>query len=127
MPQLPTNEIPLLMMDAFTIANQMREKLAKLDIHKAAGPDGIPPTLLKPIADFLVELLARLPSAVFERAELPQECRLAAITPTYMEGGRKDPEGYRLVGLTHVLLQSAESILRNKAAGHATKNWVLNA
>ncbi|KAF7256752.1 hypothetical protein EG68_05806 [Paragonimus skrjabini miyazakii] len=59
-PQLPTNADLPVMVDVIITAKAVGKELARLDIHKAAGTDGVLLALLRPLTD----VLAGSPSAL---------------------------------------------------------------
>ncbi|PKU40435.1 rna-directed dna polymerase from mobile element jockey-like [Limosa lapponica baueri] len=60
----------------------VRDHLAKLDIHKSMGPEGMHPS--------------------WRTGEVPEDWRKANITPVYKKGKKEDPGNYRTISLTSV-------------------------
>ena len=66
------------------------------------GPDEIHSRVLRELA----ELTAEPPSTIYQRSlltgEVPEDWRLASVTPIYKKGCREDPGNYRPGSLTSV-------------------------
>jgi len=60
--------------------------LCHLDTYKSVGPDGIHPRELRELA----EELAKLPSVIYQQSgltgEVPDDWRIASVTPIYKKG-----------------------------------------
>ena len=69
--------------------------LAKLEPDKAAGPDEIPPRLLKEAAPNLAKPLSDLYTASMHTGKIPQDWRDGIITPIHKKGPRTIPGNYR--------------------------------
>ncbi|PKU32129.1 rna-directed dna polymerase from mobile element hypothetical protein [Limosa lapponica baueri] len=80
----------------------VRDHLAKLDIHKSVGPDGMHPQVLRELADVIAGAL----SIIFERSwrtgDVPEDWRRANITPVFKKSKMEHPGNYRPVSLTSV-------------------------
>ena len=64
----------------------VRELLLHLDCHRSMGPDGLHPRVLRELAGAIAEPL----SAIYQRSwmtrEVPEDWRLADVTPIYRNG-----------------------------------------
>ncbi|KAF4796682.1 hypothetical protein TURU_082069 [Turdus rufiventris] len=80
----------------------VRELLSLLDVHKSMGPDGIHPRVMKELADELVKLLSIIYQQSWDTGEVPDDWKLANVTPIHKKGGKEDPGNYRPVSLTSV-------------------------
>ncbi|KFM06605.1 hypothetical protein AS27_02750, partial [Aptenodytes forsteri] len=80
----------------------VNDLLCHLDTHKSMGPDGIHPRVLRE----LVEELAKPLSIIYQQSwltrEVPDDWRLANVTPIHKKGRKEDPGNYRPVSLTLV-------------------------
>ena len=80
----------------------VRDLLLQLDCHESMAPDEIHPRVLRELA----ELTAEPPSTIYQRSlltgEVPEDWRLASVTPIYKKGCREDPGNYRPGSLTSV-------------------------
>ena len=62
--------------------------LLGLKIHKAAGPDGITPRVLKQLAKTLAPILCHIFRLSYETGEIPEDWREANVVPIYKKGNR---------------------------------------
>ena len=101
----------------------VRDLLLQLDCHKSMGPDEIHPRVLRE----LVEVIAEPLSIIYQRSllmgEVPEDWRLANVTPIYKKGCREDPGNYRPVSLTSVLGKVIEQIVLREITRHVRDNW----
>ena len=78
----------------------VREHLGSTKVHKSMGPDGVHPRVLRELAEIIAEPL----SIIFERSwitgEVPEDWRIANVTPVFKKGKKEDPGNHRLVSLT---------------------------
>ena len=80
----------------------VRELLLHLDCHKSMGPDGLHPRVLRELAGVIAELLSAVYQHSWLSGEVPEDWRLADVTPIYKKGRMEDPGNYRPVSLTSV-------------------------
>ncbi|RMC17127.1 hypothetical protein DUI87_05704 [Hirundo rustica rustica] len=80
----------------------VRELLRCLDTHKSKGPDGIHPRVMRELADELAKPLSIIYQQSWLTGEVPDDWKLASVTPIHKKGGRGDPSNYRSVSLTPV-------------------------
>ena len=88
-----------------------RDLLFQLDCHKSMGLDEIHPRVPRE----LVEVMAELLSIIYQRSllmdEVPEDWRLANVTPIYKKGCKEDPGNYRPVSLISVPGKVMEQIV----------------
>ncbi|RMB93593.1 hypothetical protein DUI87_30292 [Hirundo rustica rustica] len=80
----------------------VRELLKCLDIHKSMGPDGIHPRVMRELADELAKPLSIIHHQSWLTGEVPDDWKLANVTPIHKKGAKEDPGNYRPVSLTSV-------------------------
>ncbi|GAB0209271.1 mitochondrial enolase superfamily member 1 [Grus japonensis] len=66
------------------------------------GPDGIHPRVLRELAEELAKPLSIIYQQSWLTGEVPDDWRLANVTPIYKKGRKEDPGNYRPVSLTSV-------------------------
>ncbi|RMC00768.1 hypothetical protein DUI87_22452 [Hirundo rustica rustica] len=80
----------------------VRELLKCLDIHKSIGPDGIHPRVMRELEDGLAKPLSIIYHQSWLTGEVPDDWKLASVTPVHKKGAKEDPGNYRPVSLTSV-------------------------
>ena len=101
-------------------------KLLKgLKPHKAMGPDGLPPRILKDLAEELAPILTVLFQQIYDTGEAPQDWKDANVVPIYKKDNRHSTENYRPVSLTSVLSKVYEHIIVSATMTHLTGNNIL--
>ncbi|KAK4816123.1 hypothetical protein QYF61_011359 [Mycteria americana] len=76
--------------------------LRHLDTHKSMGPDRIHPRVLRELAEELAKPLSIIYQQSWLTGEVPDDWRLASVTPIYKKGQQEDLGNYRPVSLTSV-------------------------
>ena len=104
----------------------VEEKLVKLNIHRASGPDGIHPHVLQKTAKAMSIPLAHIFQQSLDTGEVPEEWRIANVTPIHKKGDRTEPSNYRPVSLTSQVCKVLESIVKDKIVGHLAENNLLS-
>ena len=77
----------------------VKKLLQDLDPSKSHGPDKIPSKLLKLMASEIAPSLSLVFSASLHQGVVPQDWKLALVTPLFKKGSRKEPSNYRPVPL----------------------------
>ena len=94
------------------------EKLKKLKVGKAPGPDGIYPVVLNKTQDIIVKPLTIIFQKSLTESRTPRDWKMANVAPIFKKGKRQDPGNYRPVSLTSVVGKMLESILRDHILRH---------
>ena len=97
-------------------------KLNKLNPNKAQGPDAIPARMLKELSDELAEPLSILFNKSVETMTIPDDWKVATVTPIFKKGTRTDPGNYRPVSLTCITCKILESYIRDAIVQYMTEN-----
>ncbi|KFV84302.1 RNA-directed DNA polymerase from mobile element jockey, partial [Struthio camelus australis] len=105
--------------------DQVRDLLSKLAIHKSMGPDGMPPRVLRELAD----VIARPLSIIFERSwrsgEVPEDWKKASVTPVFKKGKKEEPGNSRPVSLTSMPGKVMEQLLLEVITKHLEDKQVI--
>lgn len=96
----------------------VKEKLLKLNVNKAHGPDGIPPRVLKELATELAEPLSLLFNKSIQNGIIPNDWKEATVTAIFKKGSRSEPGNYRPVSLTCILCKILEQFIRDAIVDH---------
>ncbi|PKU40297.1 rna-directed dna polymerase from mobile element jockey-like [Limosa lapponica baueri] len=104
----------------------VRDHLAKLDIHKSTGPDGMHPQVLRELADVIAGPLLIIFEWSWRTGEVPEDCRKANMTPVYKKG-KEDPGNYRPVSLTSVPRKVMERLVLDVISKHLKEQEVIGS
>ena len=99
--------------------------LLKLKDHKACGPDLLPTIILKAAAEPISIFLHIIFETSLRDGKLPNDWKLANISPVFKKGDRSRPSNYRPVSLTCVCSKIMEHIIVSNIMTHFTKNNIL--
>ena len=112
---------------ALIITREMvREKLAKLNVNKSCGPDGIHPHVLQRSASAMCKPLQIIFQMSLDKGECPADWKIANVTPIHKKGDRTDPSNYRPVSLTSQVCKVLESLVRTRVIEHLDRNNLIN-
>ena len=103
------------------------EAIHELSTRSAAGPDGIPSSLLVNCATELAPLLLIVFTHSLSSGVVPPSFKLAAITPVFKSGDRTTPNNYRPISLTSVFNKVLERIIRKQVSSFIDKKGCLNS
>ncbi|KAJ7422290.1 hypothetical protein WISP_38596 [Willisornis vidua] len=70
--------------------------LSHFDPHKSSGPDGIHPRMMRTLVEMLTKPLSIIYQQSWLTREVPDDWRLASVTPIYKKGKKEDSLNYRL-------------------------------
>jgi len=98
--------------------------LKALDVHKAYGPDNIPPRVLKEAAYIIAPLVTELFRRYLQSGEVPLDWRLANITLIMKKGDRSIPSNYQPISLTSVTSKLLEHIIVSNMMNHLETNSI---
>ncbi len=101
----------------------VRELLLQLDCHKSMGPDEIHPRVLRELAEVIAEPLSIIYQRSLLTGEVPEDWRIANVTPIYKKGCKEDPGNYRPVSLTSVTGKVMEQIVLREIMRHVRDGW----
>ena len=90
------------------------DAIRELSPNSAAGPDGIPSSLLINCASEIAPLLRTLFTASFLKGYIPPSFKRAAIVPIFKSGDKCLPGNYRPISLTSVICKVYERIIRKQ-------------
>ena len=79
---------------------EVKEQLGNLRVHKAPGPDNMQPRVLMEVAEQVSEMLTDIFNRSLESGQVPEDWRVANVTPLFKKGSREELGNYRPVSLT---------------------------
>ena len=94
----------------------------KLKVNKSPGPDTISPRILKEGKNELVKPLSLIFNKSLQSGSVPDEWKLANVTPIFKKGSKSLPSNYRPISLTSVVCKVLETLIRNKIVSHLEEN-----
>ena len=103
----------------------MLQCIDKLKVSKSPGPDSISPRVLKEAKAELVKPVTSIFNKSLQSGTIPDEWKLANVTPIYKKGNKSLPCNYRLISLTSVVCKMLETLIRNKLVHHLEDNKLL--
>ena len=107
--------------------SKVNEKLIKLKPNSAPGPDKHWPRVLHDLADVLCTPLAIVYQKCLDECSVPDDWKLANITPVFKKGSKGTPGNYRPISLTSVLCKVMESVIKDAIIAHIVDNALLNS
>ena len=112
--------------DIHITENGVRKLLLSLDPHKAPGPDGLTPKLLKTVAEEITPSVTLLYKASYLSGQLPSDWKLAYVSPIFKKGERYKASNYRPISLTCILCKLMEHIITSHLMTHLESNQILS-
>jgi hypothetical protein len=103
----------------------IKKELHNLNAHKAGGPDGINPPVLKQLAEEIAPILKIIFESSLKNGAVPADWREANVTPIFKKGEHYDPANYRPVSLTSVCCKILEHIIVRSLMDHLDRNDIL--
>jgi len=92
-------------------ALEVDQKCSQLDVAKGAGPDGIPPQVIKYCSPVLAPILSIFFNCFFTAGVFPSHLKSGIIVPIFKSGDRGDVSNYRPVVLLSVFGKILESLV----------------
>ena len=97
----------------------------KLKVNKSPGPDTISPRVLKEAKNELAKPLSHIFNKSLQLGEMPDEWKLANVTPIFKKGSKSLPSNYRPISLTSVVCKMLETLIREKLVNHLEDNELI--
>jgi hypothetical protein len=99
--------------------------LEKLNPHKAPGPDGVSPFILRAAAEEIAPILTDIYQKSLDTGVVPIDWKEAVIVPAYKKGDRSNPENYRPISLTSISSKVLEHVVHSSVMRHCDKHQIL--
>jgi hypothetical protein len=106
--------------------NGILKLLLKLKENKASGPDNISPKILRLAANPIAACLKAIFTASLASGTVPEDWRLANITPVFKKGERFKAANYRPVSLTCICSKLLEHIIVSNLMDHFDNHEILD-
>ena len=111
--------------DVTITTDGVKKLLQNLNPHKASGPDGISPRVLRELAEEVAPILTTIYQSSISTGEIPSDWKDALVTPIFKKGEHYDPANYRPVSLTSVPCKILEHIVVSTLMDHLEQNGIL--
>ena len=105
---------------------EVKKLLTGLDNNKAPGPDSIRPLILSLAAEELALPITLLFRKSLQEGVLPQEWKMAYISPIFKKGSKSAVNNYRPVSLTCILCKLLEKLVRKHIMQHLVDNDLIS-
>ena len=117
LPTTDPNECPE---SLFCTEDEVYEMLSTLDTTKSSGHSEISARMLKETALSMTPAVTQLFNISISLGELPDEWKIARVSPIPKSSNRSDPSNYRPISLLSVLSKLLERHIRNTLLDHLT-------
>ena len=124
-PQIPTMPVGSFIETIVFDKNKVLEKINKLKPSTAQGPDYITARVLKENSEVLSYPLSLIFEKSMNTGIVPQDWKLANVTPIFKKGSKSLPENYRPVSLTSICCKLMETVIRDQINDHLTINYLI--
>jgi Reverse transcriptase (RNA-dependent DNA polymerase)/Endonuclease-reverse transcriptase len=111
--------------DVHITVKAVKQKIKGLREDAATGPDGIGPLLLKKLCNELAWPLTKIMRTSLRDGSVPEDWKVANVTPIFKKGRKSDPENYRPVSLTSVSCRIMEGVLKDHIVSHLEKHGLV--
>ena len=105
---------------------EVKSILDNLDTNKSAGPDEIPPLVIKRCSPELAPIIAKLFRSIIQTSSFPDTWKQANIHPVPKKGNKSDPNNYRPIAITSILSKTFETLLNKHITNHLDTYNILN-
>ena len=107
----------------------VKKKIAnlKLKLNSAPGPDKFHPRVLFELQDEISLPLHLIFNKSLLTGEVPQDWKLANVTPVFKKGSHSIAENYRPISLTSVICKILESLICETVVAHLTNQKLLRS
>ena len=94
------------------------DKLKKLQLNKSSGGEGIPPRVLNELSSAICEPIAEIMRKSLNENLVPEDWKVADVSPIFKKGSKANPGNYRPVSLTSQVGKIMESIIKDAMLKH---------
>ena len=102
------------------------KKLEETDPEKAPGDDSIHPVILRQLAQQLAKPLSMMFTRSMKSGQVPQDWRLANVTPIFKKGSKKLASNYRPISLTSQVCKTMEKLIKGRITEHLNATSLIN-
>ena len=103
----------------------VKKMIKQLKTNSAPGPDGITPRLLQELVDEVAVPLGTIFTKSMEEGLVPEDWRIANVTPIFKKGQKSSPANYRPISLTSVVGKVMEKVIKITLTSHLKRNKLI--
>ena len=85
------------------------------------------PTILIELVDLVSKSLALLLNKTADKGYIPQDCKLAFVSPIFKKGARNKAENYRSISLTSIVCKLMDSFAKDSIMTHMRAKNLLSS
>jgi hypothetical protein len=100
-------------------AFEVEMAIEKLKRHKSPGIDQIPAELIKAGGRIIQSEIHKLIISIWNKEELPEECKESVIVPIYKKDDKTDCNNYRGISLLSTMYKILSNILLSRLTPYA--------
>jgi hypothetical protein len=119
-------DIPIIDLIYFS-PDEIIKKINLLKTHSSPGPDQITPKVLKELAHLLALPLSIIFNKSIQEGAVPEDWKMANVTPIYKAGDKTSASNYRPISLTSHICKIMERIINDKLKDHLESNLLLSS
>ena len=123
--ELTNDQLPLLTDINFS-ESLISEAIKELSAKSAAGPDGLPASLLINCCAELTPILVIIFNESFDKGVITILFKRAAIVPIFKSGGKTQASNYRPISLTSVVCKVFERVIHKQVFSYLSDHNFLN-
>ena len=105
----------------------MHNAIKNLKNGKAAGPDKIPPTIIKDVGDIITKPVKMIFNSSPTNGVFPDIWKIARITPIFKSGAKNDVNNYRPISVISVFSRILERIVHDQLYEFLRANKVITS
>ena len=105
----------------------VKKEILFINKNKAIGPDEIHPMMLKELVDYITISLFIIMKKSLMTGNLPDDWKLADVSPIFKKGAKNLAENYRSISITSISCRILEKIMKNKIMNHLIQEKLLSS
>ena len=107
--------------------DMFKERLSKVKKNGAPGPDNVTKQVLSELQDAVALPLCIIFNKSLSTGEVPEDWKIANVTPVFKKGSRSLAKNYRPISLTSVVCKILESLICEVIITHLSEQKVLRS
>ena len=104
-----------------------KKRLSVIKKNGACGPDNITQRVLAELQDVIASPLCLIFNKSLQTGVVPEDWKIANVTPVFKKGRRSVPENYRPISLTSIVCKILESFVCKAIVSHLSEHKLLRS